>query len=421
MAADLEYRVTRRGEDIYVGDEEGLLETAREGNVLANDLIYDPRTQKWVFARTLTLLTGFALRGKRAAGRELADREQAARFTEKTLVRRSAQRRTLVRTGISLLLAGLTVALVVLIPASRPKPTAMSQFLDEPALIPDEGDGEGAMPTRLAKSGKTTQGKRSALILVPGAGEDGAGQEADGDGAGSGKGGPAQGKGAAGSGKGQGGDQGEGQGEGEGEGDAPQSPRGIMDDLPENPSKLPESEPPAKLLQDYRDRERPGMLDQPIRAERARYAARYAAEAMRTLSQDNPPEGGERMRTLLAARNKALFAHDNLEALNADKMDVKNAERLVEDIEIAYLTVCGPAHGPRFCELKLDHPDWTDSAIRQIADKRVVVGMSEAQVMAAWGKPKGVKVDASGRKLCYGFRCRKWVSSIGDAVVDVKE
>ena len=423
MAVDHEYRVTRRGEDIYVGDEEGLLETAREGNVLANDLIYDPRSQKWIFARTLPLLTGFALRGKRAAGRELADREQSARFTERTLARRSAQRRTLARTAVTLFLAALTITLVILIPATRPKPTAMSQFLDDPAFIPDDEDGEGAMPTRLASKGKTTRGKRSALILLPGGdGEQGSraeggqnqGRGGDGEkGAGPARGGGKEGKGA----------RGRPPTSRPGSDSQPEDPGGETEEGPpeEGASRLPKSNPPAKLLQDYRDEERPGMLDQPIRSERARYAARYAAEAMRTLNQDNPPEGGARMRSLLAARNKALFAYDNLSALQAEKMDVVNAERLVEDIEVAYVTICGPAHGPRFCELKLDHPDWTDSAVRQIADKRIVMGMSEAQVQAAWGPPKTVNADPSGRKLCYGFRCKRWVSTIGGAVVEMKE
>ena len=414
MAVDHEYRVTRRGEDIYVGDEEGLLETAREGNVLANDLIFDPRSQKWVFARTLSLLTGFALRGKRAAGRELADREQSARFTERTLARRSAQRKALVRTAATLFLAALPIALVTLIPATRPKPTAMSQYLDDPGFVPDDDDGEGAMPTRLASKGKTTKGKRSALILLPGGdGQDGSSAGGEGP-TGEGPRGPAAKGGSKGGGESAG-------GPGASTGPTPGG-LGGGDDAPiEGESKLPKSNPPAKLLQDYRDEERPGMLDQPIRSERARYAARYAAEAMRTLNQDNPPEGSARMRALLAARNKALFAYDNLSALKAEKMDIGNAERLVEDIEVAYVTICGPAHGPRFCELKLDHPDWSDSAVRQIADNRIVMGMSEAQVQAAWGKPKTIKIDPSGRKLCYGFRCKRWVSTIGGAVVEMKE
>ena len=62
------YRVTRGGQDIYEGQLDGLLEAAREGDILANDLIFDASIEKWVFARSLSALTGFPLKGRRLGG-----------------------------------------------------------------------------------------------------------------------------------------------------------------------------------------------------------------------------------------------------------------------------------------------------------------------------------------------------------------
>lgn len=61
MATRDEYRVTRGGRDVFVGDAEGLAEAAAVGRIRDNDLVFDPSTDTWVFARSHELLTGFNL------------------------------------------------------------------------------------------------------------------------------------------------------------------------------------------------------------------------------------------------------------------------------------------------------------------------------------------------------------------------
>jgi len=58
MASDSpqQYRVTRSGRDVFVGDGEALVAAAEEGRVRENDLIFDPATDTWVFARSHELL-----------------------------------------------------------------------------------------------------------------------------------------------------------------------------------------------------------------------------------------------------------------------------------------------------------------------------------------------------------------------------
>lgn len=54
-------RVTRNGRDIFVGDEDGLLEAALQGRIRDNDLIFDPSTDTWIFARSHDALDGHDL------------------------------------------------------------------------------------------------------------------------------------------------------------------------------------------------------------------------------------------------------------------------------------------------------------------------------------------------------------------------
>jgi hypothetical protein len=433
MTASHDYRVTRRGEDIYVGDEEGLLEAARKMEVLANDLIYNPLTEKWVFARSLPLLAGFALRGKRAVGRAIVEREQGVRFTERAVAHRAAKRRAVIRATGTVLLAVATVTLVIFIPVTRPLPKAMKQFIGAPGADSRGAEADGRMPPRLAKSGATTLGRRSALAIAPGmAGAEGTGEGnavTGGAGKGKGTGGGTGGGTGAGTraGKGPGASKG-GAERGAGDVSAPGASTGRSTPGRKGASapastkaKTKLTAPPAQLLRDFEAEARPGMLDQPKDSERKRYAYRYSAEAMRMLSRANPSRGQARLKALMAARNKALFANDNFEALGDAEEQVRTTGKLIEEIEIEYLRLCEPTHEERFCELKLDHPEWSDSAVRQISDDRVVVGMSETQVRAAWGEPAKILIDTAGRRLCYGTRCARWVATIAGTVVDSKD
>ena len=46
------------------GDESQLLNAARSGQVLSNDLVYDANAAQWSFARSLSVLRGFPLRSR---------------------------------------------------------------------------------------------------------------------------------------------------------------------------------------------------------------------------------------------------------------------------------------------------------------------------------------------------------------------
>ncbi len=61
MASGDEYKVTRSGRDVFVGDGDGLVAAAKEGRVRENDLIFDPATETWVFARSHELLEDYDL------------------------------------------------------------------------------------------------------------------------------------------------------------------------------------------------------------------------------------------------------------------------------------------------------------------------------------------------------------------------
>ena len=118
MAKEGEYRVTRGGKDLYVGPIGGLVAAAREGVILANDLIYDPKVKKWVFARSLGALTGFPLKGHRMTSVDATSKQSNKLLNEVTLKKRQRNRRRVVAIGVFCLFVTSTAILVWLVPTT---------------------------------------------------------------------------------------------------------------------------------------------------------------------------------------------------------------------------------------------------------------------------------------------------------------
>ncbi len=53
---DGRYRVTRAGREVFAGNQRALVDAARAGQVRDSDLVFDPSTDNWVFARSHPLL-----------------------------------------------------------------------------------------------------------------------------------------------------------------------------------------------------------------------------------------------------------------------------------------------------------------------------------------------------------------------------
>jgi hypothetical protein len=71
------------------------------------------------------------------------------------------------------------------------------------------------------------------------------------------------------------------------------------------------------------------------------------------------------------------------------------AARLAQ-IQLDAFSVCQSRHSAAVAALALKHPDWSDDAIAIVACHRVVVGMSQEQLLASWGRPEQVNRTVVG-------------------------
>ncbi|MEZ4434867.1 MAG: hypothetical protein R3F65_20880 [bacterium] len=129
MAQQIDYKVTRSGREVYGGALPGLVEAAAAGQIRANDLVYDPTGDRWVFARNLPALAGFALRGRRAYGTEAGDRPGRITLEGRGLERQQERRRRAVRAVLLLSVLAVTLALVMMVPAGTDK-RQLSEFIE---------------------------------------------------------------------------------------------------------------------------------------------------------------------------------------------------------------------------------------------------------------------------------------------------
>ncbi len=65
-----QYQVTRGGRDVFVGDAAGLVVAAGQGRIRENDLVFDPSTDTWVFARSHELFKAYDLEAQVAKFKE---------------------------------------------------------------------------------------------------------------------------------------------------------------------------------------------------------------------------------------------------------------------------------------------------------------------------------------------------------------
>lgn len=442
MAQQIEYKVTRSGREVYGGALPGLVEAAAAGQIRANDLVYDPTGDRWVFARNLPALAGFALRGRRAYGTEAGDRPGRITLEGRGLERQQERRRRAVRAVLLLSVLAVTLALVMMVPAGTDK-RQLSEFIegrDQPVgeVVP-AGEGSGAGSGAAAGAAAGARGAAAAGAMDGTAAAGGAAGAMGGAAAGAVGGGAVGGvagaaamggaaMGAAAAGPALGGEaMGGAAGGAAMAGAAGGAATGTFDaaamadgggEAGPAAARRPIG-PPAELVFDYARRDAPGVFVEPTAEERARYAARYTSEGMRALAEPNPPSGDARLAELLAARHRAEFAKLNLEALDGDHPDLPQVDRLIAELEAAFTAACQPFYGERFCGLKLLYPDWPDAVVERVAGGQVVIGMTAEQAREAWGRPTRFRRDGVGRRFCYDALCARSLKVVDQVVVEV--
>ena len=140
------YRATRGGEEIYSGGVDGLLEAARNGQILANDLIFDPTVEKWIFARSLSVLAGFPLKGRRSGSSPAVPSKTRIILNESTLKERNRRRRAIVRVaGLALVLTSMSFLILQIPSRQESKTSEMDELMtgDTSSQMKIEGTGRG--------------------------------------------------------------------------------------------------------------------------------------------------------------------------------------------------------------------------------------------------------------------------------------
>ena len=448
------YRVTRSGRDVYVGAQEGLMQAARDGSILANDLIYDPTLEKWVFARSLSILTGFTLKGRRQVGQATEEVADIGPLSEDSLRTQNRRRRALAKLGGFVLLVSSTALLIFLLPAEQGvKQQPLSRFAeDDPAQsIRYEGTGSGVDGEGRERSGPSNLDSKAVTIEAtegePGrAGIHGRRAELDGpaknpaptDKAGQG-GAPAGGPGQDGEstgGPGQAGDptggsaqggaptqQGQSQREGtDGAGAANTTPprkpiampsKRVFDDP--KPNATPPSSLPVDRGADYR----PKVKITPRASKGQLERAKRLSDAIRTLERAKEDSSGIRARELLNARYELELVHRGLQLESTEHPDLKSTKALMDQLSKAFMDLCTSLHSDRFCNVKESNPHWPDVVIRNVVQEAALVGMNMEQLQAAWGAPVRISKERRGRRHCYSEDCKRSALLMGDVVVEV--
>ncbi len=380
---DDRFQVTRSGREVYAGTLDGLVEAAARGEIRANDLVFDPANDRWLFARNLPALAGFALRGRQARGTEDHQDPGPITLDRLTLEKRGNRRKRILQALAFFAVIAATLALVRMVPTGADK-AQYSEFIEDRDQPPDveTQKSAGGPPAGAAGSG-AMGGAAGGPTGAPGAAA----------------GAPVQPGGRV-------------------EGVDPLAPGAQPDGDPAAAGPRPAA-PPAELVFDYSQRAAPGVFVEPTAEERQLYAARYTGEGMRVLQDPNPPPGDARMAQILAARHRAEFAKLNLEALDPDHPDIEQVEQLIADLEKAFDAVCQPAYAERFCGLKLQYPDWPDAVVDRVAGGRVDVGMTAEQAREAWGRPTRFRREGEGRRYCYDFLCERSLRVVDQVIVEV--
>ncbi|MCB9538445.1 MAG: hypothetical protein H6704_19510 [Myxococcales bacterium] len=365
MDDDGRYRVTRAGREVFAGNQRALVDAARAGRVRDSDLVFDPSTDNWVFARSHPLLGGLtdatpapaAPRPARPRRERLEASPTPAAEVEARRARRDRAARKRLLVGLAVFVAGIVGVGVWMLYGSGGPGEAMSAYFEErereqnEPYVPPPGGAEGEQAAVLAEG-------------APGAPPppaDGAGGRA--------------------------------------------APVEVVDPLTFDTAwRSMDSE--AIELSD---------------AQRLAYGAQYHDAARRVLEIEEPPPGDARLDQLLAARHRAEFARLNLERVDPKHPDIDRVGSTLGDIETDFQAACRADHGEKFCALKWKWPDWPDAVLGFVAEEKVVVGMTADQVRESWGRPTRLRRTAGGRQFCYGQLCGRSVTIVNDVAVQVDD
>jgi len=434
------YRATRGGEEVYAGGVDGLLEAARNGQILANDLIFDPTVEKWIFARSLSVLAGFPLKGRRSGSPAAAPAKSKIVLNESTLRERDRRQQAVVRVaGLALVLGSLAFLIMQIPSRVQQSSSEMDELITDGELnrLKIEGTGVGL------EGGATQSNVRSNMdgedVVVRGEYDPSAPNTA-------------------------GGRRAQLEDTSEPGAETSQNSDGLdaADDV--QPRSPVNGEPATAVIRTgsaaATDQNPEGTLTRTVRHERLRerkivdlpspkvsspdtFTRKAPETGVRTTIRDSSTtadavqrelssvsdilenakenRGPETQRELLQAAKRADRIFKYLDDKPGAKQQLEDTETLLKQLREAFRQLCEKEADPQFCTLKVKHPQWPDVVIRSIANQRALVGMSREQLVSAWGNPRSRLEAEKATVLCFDAACARSARLVGEMVVEVRE
>jgi hypothetical protein len=124
---------------------------------------------------------------------------------------------------------------------------------------------------------------------------------------------------------------------------------------------------------------------------------------------------------LQEARGIVDFILTKAQLQNAKDQTQKEAQNLMQRIEINLQSTCAKINSPKFCELKDKFPQWSNQIIKAVEKRKVLIGMNKDQATIAWGAPQREITEGNTVSYCYDANCNQLYQIKSAKVVNVKQ
>lgn len=124
---------------------------------------------------------------------------------------------------------------------------------------------------------------------------------------------------------------------------------------------------------------------------------------------------------LQEARGIVDFILTKAQLQNAKDQTQKEAQNLMQRIEINLQSTCAKINSPKFCELKDKFPQWSNQIIKAVEKRKVLIGMNKDQATIAWGSPQREITEGNTVSYCYDANCNQLYQIKSAKVINVKQ
>ena len=407
MSDNPEYIVTRGGREVMRGDGADILNAARQGRLLSNDLVYQSATSQWSFARSLSILRGFPIRDRAPIEGSTTTDTSMLETGRRLLNQRRRFRRILRALGVVVGLAAFTVILFLIPDAKRTnKKEDLKKILElDDRAMKIEGSGQGYSDSANKRKGSSNmdskavtvdgehnadletddEGRKAALLLTPEERAELAGV-AQPDGKSSNTATPT-----------------------EGVDESTETDRSPSIEAPKLPEGL------AEEIDDESDQ--PPVLIRPKLEQLKR-----DLESISTSSSGDAAELNDerKFQQLSEAAERLSRLQDGAEQATASEATTKELNGLIDSIREGLNAGCESLQAAKQCKLRVQHPEWSVATLSAIVRKDVILGMSMDQVEASIGQPEEKRVSGPQAVWCYDPNCEQRVEFTTNRVMVYK-